>query len=267
MAAGLAGSVVVLIAACDLRPAAVRENVHGLSPIHIAAREGDIEALEAMLAEEGVEPDVADAEGVTPLLRAVRNGHLRVARLLLEAGARPGARSKTGYTPLHLAAREGDVELVSMLMQYGARADVPTEEGRLPVHLAAARGHGDALSMLLRDWEAYGGGGAEAKGLRRRDEAGDQPLHLAVDSGSDTAALALLAAGADPNAPAGDDWLPLQKAVEQGDAALAGALLGAGADPLKPGPGSQTPWETARQTGDQELMATLWPYVNTGGAY
>jgi hypothetical protein len=60
----------------------------------------------------------------TPLHVAAKAGNIECARLLLEAGAYPDASwDQEGYTPLHLAAMNKDLEMVKLLLDHGAPID------------------------------------------------------------------------------------------------------------------------------------------------
>lgn len=87
----------------------------------------------------GVEVDVTDRRGWTPLHSAARyNSHPEVLITLLEAGAVVDARDNTGATPLHWAASENaNVQITNSLL--GADADVNARDkyGWLPIHTAA----------------------------------------------------------------------------------------------------------------------------------
>lgn len=48
-----------------------------------AARVGDATAVESLIAE-GANPNVADSEGSTPLMRSISRGHADVAKVLLD---------------------------------------------------------------------------------------------------------------------------------------------------------------------------------------
>jgi ClpX C4-type zinc finger/Ankyrin repeats (3 copies)/Ankyrin repeat len=88
--------------------------------------------------------------------------------------------------------------------------------------------------------------------------SGETPLILAIESGHDEVALALLARGADPNGTRG--WSPLMVAVEKGDAKIVQALLANGADANTAsgrGPGYRTPLMIAAEKGDAKIVEVL----------
>ena len=74
-------------------------------------------------------PDAARAGGSTPLLRASRNGHEHVARLLLEAGAEKDATDSDGCTALMGAADEGHPS-VRLLLEAGANTELLDIRGK-----------------------------------------------------------------------------------------------------------------------------------------
>ena len=185
-------------------------------------------------------------------------GMREVARLLLDAGASPdtssGRRSRSGYrSALYGAAGiAGNPDLVGLLLDRGA--DPNDDESlyhaagnadhaclRLLVGhgavvdgtnaLAAAIGRGDleAVRILLD------GGGDPGRPFTGPAHAGHlpdrslNPLPLAAASDSAAVVEALLAAGADPDAPCGDGRSPVRASVRRGAADVAEALLRHGA--------------------------------------
>ncbi len=73
----------------------------GLSPLHLAARQGQLEAVKALV-EAGADVNQPGAgDRVTPMLIAIINGHYDVAKYLLETGADPNLAQDNGVTPLY----------------------------------------------------------------------------------------------------------------------------------------------------------------------
>ena len=81
----------------------------GLTPLIFAAREGDLESAELLLAA-GAPVNQVTEYGWTPLLTAVNNRNYRVAAFLLEKGADPNLANKGGWTPLYLATDNRNIE-------------------------------------------------------------------------------------------------------------------------------------------------------------
>lgn len=102
----------------------------------MAAAYGSSSACLAFL-KAGVEPDVRDGEGSTPLFYAAQFGMRSVARALVAAGADVNNRDGNGMTPMHGAAIQGDVEIARLLKDAGADLEAKNELGHTPLHVAA----------------------------------------------------------------------------------------------------------------------------------
>src|SRR3954452_10125503 len=75
----------------------------GLAPMHLAARQGEGESVKALI-DAGADVDQRGAgDPVTPLLIAAMNGHFDLAQLLLDKGANPNLAQANGATPLYAA--------------------------------------------------------------------------------------------------------------------------------------------------------------------
>ena len=96
-------------------------------------------------------PEIADKDGVTPVMDAAGCAHVDALKLLLEARCDATTVSKHGMTAVHGAARSGTGEALELLLQ--ARCEANSEIaffGFTPVHMAACRRNVDALEVLLR---------------------------------------------------------------------------------------------------------------------
>ena len=84
-------------------------------------------------------PNFEDANQITPLYAAARNGSLKCVLLLLEAGTdKEQGNSGTGATPLWIAAQNGHLEVVRFLVESGANKDQGrTDTGATPLWIAA----------------------------------------------------------------------------------------------------------------------------------
>ena len=88
----------------------------GQVPLHCASHNGDLAAVQALLAH-AADPTREDRDGETPLHSAARQGHYRIVSALLRAGAPPSAAGgRSGDTALHLASREGRLETIELLL-------------------------------------------------------------------------------------------------------------------------------------------------------
>jgi ankyrin repeat protein len=81
----------------------------GLTPLHFAAREGEL-AIAQRLVEAGAVLDAVAADGKTPLNLAIYNGHYDVAAMLVERGADVNRADASGFTPLFFAVDRRNME-------------------------------------------------------------------------------------------------------------------------------------------------------------
>ena len=71
-------------------------NAEGLSPLHMAVIEGNIEVANLLISE-GTNIELKDSKyGSTPLLYACQNGRLKIVNILLEKGADINTKSHEG---------------------------------------------------------------------------------------------------------------------------------------------------------------------------
>ena len=109
------------------------QTVRGLMLI-VDAAVGDVEKVEGSL-RDGVNPNVADSGGWTPLHLAAALGRLEVVRLLLRRGADPTVRNELGHTPLHAAVMQGRSGVARVLLEHGGARllEIPSDSGRTPL--------------------------------------------------------------------------------------------------------------------------------------
>ena len=74
----------------------------GLTPLLYAARAGCLGCVQAML-EAGADKDRPNPDGMTPMMMALDNGYVDVARYLLDQGANPQTWDWWGRTALYVA--------------------------------------------------------------------------------------------------------------------------------------------------------------------
>lgn len=107
-----------------------------VSNIWLAARAGDIQAIERHLAS-GTAVDAVDPEhGGTPLIWAAATYHPEVVELLAKRGANVNAIAGDGGTALHAAAFLGDDKGVEVLIRHGANVNAPNKTGNTPLDVA-----------------------------------------------------------------------------------------------------------------------------------
>ncbi len=203
----------------------------GVQPLHLAAQAGDPDAVRALI-DRGADVNAADAtHGRTPLIFAVSQSRLEVAKVLIAKGANVRhATTIVDYVERSRedgAARTARDRAIAQASGRGAgrQAFVPFDPNDPDIQFAGrGRGAGAAGGPRPRsDIEAIG------------RQGGFTALHYAVRDGVADAVPVLLAAGHDVNMPsAGDRSTPLLVATINGQYDLAIALLERGADPNVP---------------------------------
>ena len=106
-----------------------REFSTGDTALHIVTARREATWIRFLI-NNGANPNLANKEGVTPLMLATRIGHIEGVTELLEAGADVDPLSVTGETPLIFAVHRRDVPLVRVLLKHGADPDRTDNSGR-----------------------------------------------------------------------------------------------------------------------------------------
>lgn len=106
-----------------------RDLSSGQTAMHIAAERRDTLWI-TYLSENGGNPNLADKNGLTPLMISTRLGHVEGVTALLAAGARIDPANSTGETPLIFAVHGRDVPMVRVLLANGANPDRTDGSGR-----------------------------------------------------------------------------------------------------------------------------------------
>ena len=92
----------------------------GHVPLHLVARDGTPEAVQALIRRGADVNTTSAAVGNTPLHDAARYGTASAVQILLDAGADINATNRSDVTPLHKAARHNIPEVVEVLLEAGA---------------------------------------------------------------------------------------------------------------------------------------------------
>eukprot|EP00937_MAST-01D_sp_MAST-1D-sp2_P002026 g2026.t1 len=154
---GLGGgmrAVSTMAAADEARERAARSSrPTGERACYELARDGEVEALTALLERAGAGASVAaevnacDSEsGLSALHYAADRGHVEAARLLLSHGAKIEGRDADGLTPLHTAVLNDQLDIVRMLLDRGADPATRDDDGDSPL----ANADGELKQLLLQ---------------------------------------------------------------------------------------------------------------------
>ncbi|HEX9879768.1 MAG TPA: ankyrin repeat domain-containing protein [Candidatus Binatia bacterium] len=96
----------------------------------------------------GMNPDMTNEWGWTPLMHAALAGHTGVARSLMAAGAAVNTKGEGGLTALSLAAGVGQTEVVKLLLGAAAEVNITDAEGWTALMYASERGYADVVKAL-----------------------------------------------------------------------------------------------------------------------
>jgi ankyrin repeat protein len=206
----------------------------GETPLMAASRTGNADVVEQLLVK-GARPNVRAARGQTALMWAVAQRHPDAVKVLLAHGADVHARSEVwnqmmavpphgvplynkviphgGDTALLFAARSGDLASARHLVAAGANVNDADAWGVSATVLAAHSGFGELVAFLLER-------GADPNSAA----AGFTALHAAIMRRDTATVTALLARGADANAPL-KTWTPTRRSSK--DFNFAPELVGA----------------------------------------
>ncbi len=227
------------------------------------------DAASQLLIGRNIDVDATDNNGRSALFYAVERTDAETVVRLIAAGAAVGLADRAGNTALHLAASGGSPPVALAILDAGGRADVRNGTDWTPMEVALARNDGpmiealrsrgavsprkrerhtaDEQLALLKRGEQFSGfsdlalaawlGDRELVALRLATDAvddadadGHTPLYWAVVRGHDDTVQSLLRAGADVDAPVGDDGSLLHVALAGGSDALVRRLIDADAD-------------------------------------
>ena len=99
----------------------------GLSPLHIAARQGHLESVKALLEAGADVNQQSSGDKITAMNIATINGNFDLAKYLLDKGGDPNAAETNGVTPLYAALS------VQWPPRRSTRSRAPTTSSRFPI--------------------------------------------------------------------------------------------------------------------------------------
>ncbi len=204
-----------------------------LTMLAVAADRGHATIVSKLLRQPGIDVNLGNEHGATPLYLATQWGHLEVVKQLAkDPRTNVNLAVEDGTTPLHCAAQNGQAEAVDVLLSApGCRADAKNLAGATPLGMAAQWGHHYIVDRLLAK-----GANANATGPR-----GLTPLHLASIRWRTAIVEALLNAGADLDATA--------------------------IDPDQPNSPTYTPYDLAKLAGAADIMRLMQRHRQTRAAH
>ena len=201
-------------------------NLEGVTPLMFAVSSGDA-ALVGALLDAGADADAMDVQGDVAVGYYLSQAEetLATADTLLALGADPDRRNQGDITPLMYAADVGDAHLVRTLLAGGANPLAGDSAGMTALHHAARTGSSSTVPALLD-------GGLD---VDVRDRHGRTPLLIAVGNGHRGTVELLRERGAHLDVEDTQGNHPLIYAALLGQPGMVAVLLNWGLDPDRPG--------------------------------
>ncbi len=166
----------------------------GFAPIHFAARQGHLDAVQALVEAGADVNQLTGGDRSSPLLVAIINGHYDLAMWLLEHGADPRLAADNGVTPLYAVL---NCQWAPKALYPQPRAYEQQKTSYLDLMKALLERGADPNARLKRKvW--YSGYNFDLSGV---DEIGATPFWRAAYASDVDAMRLLVAHGADPNIP------------------------------------------------------------------
>ena len=180
-----------------------------------------------------IDINVLDAEGYTPLHRAIYNRDLDTVNILLQ-NENIDINSKLdikvsidgwylgGATPLILASYIGASDIVTVLLDNNADIKAKDDvDGSMAIHMASANGNNEVVKILLEK---------DPTTINDVDNRGNTPLHWAAMKDRPETVKLLMENGADIESQDADGWTPLHYAAAFSSLQTVQTLVELGAD-------------------------------------
>ena len=161
----------------------------GLTTLHEAALQGNVETIKAALEEDADIEEFSQA-GATPLILAASTGHYDAIKELLASGANVNGTSRQGWTALMIAVRNRNARTVEQLICNGADMNLLSPDRWTALAEASYQGHREIMRTLLQC-------GADTESRAAYDRT---PLMQASYKGDEAAVRLLLEAGSNTEA-------------------------------------------------------------------
>ena len=220
--AALGGSVKVVKQLVDAG-ADVNAQGGGHNTALVAAVSKDHIDVVTLLVKHGADLNIGSRSHGSSLYQAAAAGDTKMVITLLGAGADINEIGDSNGTPLYAAAESGSLSLIQLLLRRGADVNkgAPSASYGYPVTIAAKGGHSQVVRALIR-------AGADVN--LSMDHRGVSTLEAAIVGRDMPTFLAVLDAGADPNASGRLYINCFHAAIWTGELAMAKILLERGAE-------------------------------------
>ncbi|THC98242.1 hypothetical protein EYZ11_002244 [Aspergillus tanneri] len=197
-------------------------------------------------------------KGYTPLMRAVRSGHMHAIRVLVDAGASVATLTDAGESLLHVAIQGGRKEIIEEVFLLQHQPGIADKNGNTELHLAAMKGLVEVSKLLLAKMGSL---------VRNTNLNQETPLHYAVKARRCELVRLFLEEGAFVECPDENGKTPLHLAVQADSQEIIQLLLNVNASPCMRDKDGKTPMHYAVDSSRGDIVRLLAqkmpPVVNT----
>lgn len=227
---------------------AEREYDYSDTPLHDAVRDGNIAAIEGLIA---TGADINSKEqifGETPLCAATNYGNIEVVKFLITAGADPNLTDSSGNTPLHYCS--GDLKYAILDVLVLAEINADTIDDSFALHTCAIGGNVETAKKLID-------AGANFDLYESSPNFQHTPLLEACSHKQYEVMKVLISAGANVNLPNEQGETVLFDTVRDGNADLVKIIIDANAELDLYNKFNQTPLHIATRLSEIEILKLL----------
>lgn len=227
--------------------------------------------------ERGANPNISNADGLTPLHKCCIDNALEMAEIILEHGVDLNARDIEGWTALHAAAATGNIQMINLLIEEGASLVAINNDDKMPLDVAA---DGDIRYVLQQKMIEAGytedvleyirvsvpktmladlkDSVKNNRDLNMQDKYGCSALHIAAANGYSEVVEFLLANGeVEVNIADNDGWTPFHAAVCWSRPEMMRRLVEKGANMDYKNTRGETPFVIAEDPEIRQLILEL----------
>ena len=225
------------------------QNENGFTPLHAAAQYGILETVKLLVEKGGLKVDAVNHKGTTPMLTAADSGQADIVEYLISKGANVNHVTDGGTTALYLAAFEQHPDVIEVLVDNGANVGVGLTRIDLPpLHIAAQEGPLQSVRILVSKGFAN---------VNQKDKNGRTALHSAADANQVPIISFLISNGANVNAQDNIGRTPLWTAASNGHDIMVRRLISSGASVDLGNGGNFTPLHVASFNGHLSTVRIL----------
>jgi len=181
------------------------KNKDGWTPFHLAAREGDVEIMNTLIASNSQAMETESTNGRTALHTACLHGRFEAVRLILQNSGTANMKTDScGNLPIIDSVRTGSIEILDLLAELNPDSIYHKDIlHRNCLHVAAESGMVDIIHHLISN-----------HGMHANDNSSlTTPLHWAAKEGQAEAIVTLLSHQANLHVVDGAQRTPLMLAI------------------------------------------------------